>query len=264
MSKTIVPRLLLTATAVLSAGNCYAQSELQVRARQLPGWNQTQREGGCQIRLWVDDRAEVRLRGDRIWVTTLQGAKGRDEGSACSQALPFNAVRDFQIRQIAGRSRVSMAQDPSRANNYTAMFSVEDRQGGGDNCEFEVTWRAAADVANVPAPFFDDVRACQDTVRQRFIAQNGRGSYIDFDGFADRQGASPERSVGRGHGRAQGWRDQARDQERIQGRGTAKSRSESRKITYSCLVDTQRNLVQSGEYNYSGESVRMDTRNPLR
>jgi len=264
MSKTIFPRLLLTATAVLSGGQCYAQSELQVRARQLPGWDLKQREGRCQIRLWVDDRAEVRLRGDRIWVTALQGAKGRDEGSACSQALPFNAVRDFQIRQLAGRTHVAVAQDPSRANNYTAMFSVEDRQGGGDNYEFEVTWRADIDVANAPAPFFDDVRACQDTVRQRFTAQNGRGSYIDFDSFADRQGASPDRSQGQGHGRGQGWRDQGRDQERIQGRGTAKSRSETRQISYSCVIDTQRNLVQSGVYNYSGESVRMDTRNPLK
>ena len=264
MSKKIVPGLLLTATAVLSAGQCYAQSELQLRARQLPGWDQTQREGRCHIRLWVDDRAEVRLRGDRIWVTTLQGAKGRDEGSECSQALPFNAVRDFQVRQISGRSRVATAQDPSRANNYTAMFSVEDRQGGGDNYEFEVTWRADTDVSNVPAPFFDDVRACQDIVRQRFTAQNGRGAYIDFDGFADRQGASSDRSQGRGQERGQGWRNQARDQERIQGRGTAKSRSETREITYSCVVDTQRNLVQSGEYNYSGPSVRVDTRNPLK
>jgi hypothetical protein len=264
MSKTIFPRLLLTATAVLSAGQCYAQSELQVRAQQLPGWDQKQREGRCQIRLWVDDRAEVRLRGDRIWVTTLQGAKGRDEGSACSQALPFNAVRDFQIRQIAGRSRVAMAQDPSRANNYTAMFSVEDRQGGGDNYEFEVTWRADTNVANVPAPFFDDVRACQDAVRQRFLAQNGRGAYVDFDSFADRQVGNSDQSQGRGQARGQGWRDQGRDQEQIQGRGTAKSRSETRAIAYFCLIDTQRNLVQSGTYNYSGESVRMDTRNPLK
>jgi hypothetical protein len=252
MLKTIVPRLLLTAAAVLSAGQGYAQSELQVRARQLPGWDQRQHEGRCQIRLWVDGRAEVRLRGDRIWVTALQGAKGRDEASACSQALPFNAVRDFQIRQVAGRTRVAMAQEPSR----TALFSVEDRQGGGDNYEFEMTWRAETDVTNVPAPFFDDVRACQDTVRQRFTAQNVRDSYIDFDGFADRQNASPDRSQVRG----QGWRDQ----ERIQGRGAAKSRSETRQITYSCVIDTQRNLVQSGAYNYSGESVRVDSRNPLR
>ena len=119
-------------------------------------------------------------------------------------------------------------------------------------------------MANAPAPFFDDVRACQDTVRQRFTAQNGRGSYIDFDGFADRQSASPNRSQGQGQSRGQGWRDQGRDQERIQGRGTAKSRSETREISYSCVIDTQRNLVQSGVYNYSGESVRMDTRNPLK
>jgi hypothetical protein len=119
-------------------------------------------------------------------------------------------------------------------------------------------------VANVPAPFFDDVRACQDTVRQRFIAQNGRGSYIDFDSFADRQGPSANRSQGQGQTRGAGWRDQGRDQEQIQGRGAAKSRSESREISYSCVVDTRRNLVQSGSYNYSGESVRMDTRNPLR
>src|SRR5436305_14672373 len=110
MSKTIFPRLLLAATAVLSVAQCFAQSDLQVRPRQGPGWDLKQREGRCQIRLWVDDRAEVRLRGDRIWVTTLQGAKGRDEGSACSQALPFNAVQDFQIRQVSGRSRVAMAQ----------------------------------------------------------------------------------------------------------------------------------------------------------
>jgi hypothetical protein len=144
------------------------------------------------------------------------------------------------------------------------MFSVEDRQGGGDNYEFEVTWRAETDVANVPAPFFDDVRACQDAVRQRFLAQNGRGAYVDFESFADRQGGNSDRSQGRGQARGQGWRDQGRDQERIQGRGTAKSRSETRAITYSCLIDTQRNLVQSGTYNYSGESVRMDMRNPLK
>jgi hypothetical protein len=259
MSTTMLHGIALTAAALLASGECYAQTELQVRARQLPGWDLKQREGHCQIRLWVDDRADVRLRGDRIWVTTLQGAKGRDEGSECSQPLPFNSVREFQIRQLAGRSRVSLAQDPSRANNYTAMFAVEDRQGGGDNYAFEVTWRAENDVTNAPAPFFDDVRACQDIVRQRFTAQNGRGSYIDFDGFADRQGASQGRWQDRGQGR-----DRGRDQERIQGRGSARSRSESRELTYSCVIDTQRNVVQSGTYNYSGDSIRVNERNPLR
>ena len=83
-------------------------------------------------------------------------------------------------------------------NNYTAIVSIEDRQGGGDNYAFEVTWKADAVTDAAAAPFFDEVRACQDTVRQRFLGQNGRGSYIDFDGFADRR----EDGGNRGHDRA--------------------------------------------------------------
>jgi len=262
MSKKTYYRVLVAGAAVLVSSSCFGQAEIQLRARQLPGWDPRQREGHCQIRVWVDDRAEVRLRGDRIWVNTLQGAKGRDEGSECSQPLPFNSVRDFQVRQVAGRSHVGLAQDPSRGNNYTAMIAIEDHQGGGDNYAFDVSWRAEGDVSNAPAPFFDDIRACQDTVRQRFTSQNGHGSYIDFESFADRQdlnqnqgGNDRERNRGRGRGR---------DQERIQGRGSAMSRNESRALTYSCLIDTQHNQVQSGEYQYSGSSVRVNERNPLR
>jgi hypothetical protein len=221
--------------------------------RQMAGWDVRAREGRCEIRVWVDNRAEVRMRGDGIFVRTLEGSKSRDDGSECSQPLPYNSVRDFQIRQTGGRSRVTLAQEPGRMNNYTAMISIEDRQGGGDNYAFEVTWRSEGDGKNAPAPFFDDVRACQDLVRQRFLTQNGRGSYVDFDTFADRQGQSQNQ------GRSQ---DPARNksgyrvQETIQGRGSARSPSESRDITYACAVDTQRGQVLSAEYHFSGGSQR--------
>jgi len=117
MSKIIYQGLLLGAATIVASSLCFAQSEVQLRARQQPGWDARQREGHCQIRVWVDNRAEIRMRGDKIWVTTLEGAKGRDEGSECSQPLPFNSVRDFQIRQVSGRSPVTLSQDPSRANN---------------------------------------------------------------------------------------------------------------------------------------------------
>lgn len=262
MSKKTYYRLLAAGAAVLVSSICFGQTEIQLRARQLPGWDPRQREGHCQIRVWVDDRAEVRMRGDRIWVSTLQGAKGRDEGSECSQPLPFNSVRDFQVRQVAGRSHVGLAQDPSRGNNYTAMIAIEDRQGGGDNYAFDVSWSAEGDVSNAPAPFFDDIRACQDIVRQRFTSQNGRGSYIDFESFADRQGLGQNQG-GYDRDRYRG-QSRSRDQERIQGRGSAKSRNESRDLVYSCVIDTQRNQVESGEYQYSGGGVRVNERNPLR
>jgi hypothetical protein len=74
-----------------------------------------------------------------------------------------------------------------------------------------VTWRSEGDCPNTPAPFLDDVRACQDSVRQRFLSKNGRGAYIDFEGPANRQ-------------------NQNMDRELIQGRGSARNQNESRDI----------------------------------
>jgi len=257
-------RLLLGA-ALLASTSIYGQVDIQLRARQLPGWSAGAREGRCEIRVWVDNRAEVRMRGDSIFVRTLEGSRGRDEGSECTQPLPLNSLQDFQIRQTAGRSRVNLTQEPGRMNNYTAMIAIEDRQGGGDNYAFEVTWRSGGDAKSAPAPFFDDVRACQDMVRQRFLSQNGRGSYIDFENFADRQGQNQNPGRGQGQGQGQGWgRNRNQGQETIQGRGSARSWSESRDLTYSCSVDTQRGQVIAGDYHFSGGSLRANERTRLK
>src|SRR4029434_3107491 len=127
--KSFICALLISGTMLFLTDTAYGQVEFQMRARQLPGWDARAREGRCEIRVWVDNRAEVRMRGDAIFVRTLEGSKGRDEGSECSQPLPYNSVRGFEIRQTAGRSRVSLAQEPSRMNNYTAMISIDDSQG---------------------------------------------------------------------------------------------------------------------------------------
>jgi hypothetical protein len=251
----------LVTAAVITSGAVFGQTDIQLRPRHMPGWDDRAREGRCEIRVWVDNRAEVRMRGDTIFVRTLEGSKSRDEGSECSQPIPYNSLRDFRIRQVAGRSQVTLAQEPSRLNNYTATITIEDRQGGGDNYAFEVSWRSEGDGKNAPAPFFDDVRACQDMVRQRFLTQNGRGSYIDFDTFADRQGQSQNP----GQGQSQGWNKSGnRVQETIQGRGSARSYSESRELTYACAVDTQRGQVVSAEYRFTGGSQRTNERTRLR
>lgn len=252
MSNRIHQHLFVIAAVVLTASAAFAQNNTEVRVRQLPGWDARAREGHCNVRVWVDNRAEVRLRGESIFVNAMEGARGRDEGSECSQPLPYNSVRDFQIRQTAGRSRITLAQDPSRMNNYTAMIAINDTQGGGDTYAFEVTWHADMNLATASAPFFDDVHACQDVVRQRFQAQNGRGSYLDFTGFADRRGGQEQGQVAnRDHGS-----DRNRGQESIQGRGNARRSNESREFTYSCVIDTRQNQVLSGSYQYVGDALR--------
>ena len=261
MAKTTYTRLLLAATVVLFSGACFGQVEIQLRARQLPGWDPRAREGHCLIRTWVDNRAEVRMRGDGIFVKTVEGARAHDEGSECSQPIPYNNVGNFRVRQTAGRSPVTLAQEPSRLNNYTAMILIEDRQGGGDSYTFDVSWRAEGnEVVNAPAPFFDDVRACQDMVRRRFLSRNGRGSYIDFDNFANRQ--IQNQNQGNGKGRGWSW-GRNRGQETIQGRGSARRSSESRDLTYTCVVNTQQQVI-SGNYQFSSAGFRTNGRIILR
>jgi len=223
----------------------FAQIDIQVRLGEQPGWDPRAREGRCEVRMWVDHQAELRIRGDVISVRTLEGAKSYDEGSRCSQPLPFNSIGDFQIRQLAGRNRINLVQQPNRMNNFTALVAINDDQGGGDHYAFEVNWRAESGRPDAPAPFFDDIRACQDAVRQRFLSKNGRGAYLAFEGAASRQ-------------------NQNRDREKIQGRGEARNQNESREIMYSCDIDTRTNQVRSGDYQYSREGYRTNDRSRLK
>jgi hypothetical protein len=177
--------------------------------------------------------------------SVLEGARSYDEDSSCSPPLPYGAVHDFQIHQSSGRNQVNLVQPPDRMNNYTALFAINDDQGGGDHYSFTITWGAEGGRPEVAAPFFDDVRACQDAVRQRFLSRNGGGSYVDFEGGADRQTQGQGRELLRGH-------------------GAARSRSESRDLTYSCVIDTGSGQVRSGEYQYSGQGLRTNDRNPLK
>jgi hypothetical protein len=233
------------AAALLFSSVGFAQIDIQVRLGQQPGWDPRSREGRCEVRMWVDHQAELRIRGDAISVRTVAGGRSYDEGSSCNHPLPYNSIGDFQVRQTAGRNRVSLVQRPNRMNNFTALLSILDDQGGGDHYAFEVTWRSEGDRPNAPAPFFDDVRACQDAVRQRFLSRNGRGAYIDFDGSAERQ-------------------SQNKNQELIRGRGAARNQNESRDISYSCVIDTRTGQVRSGDYQYSGSGFRTNDRSRLK
>jgi hypothetical protein len=223
---------------LLFSGLAFAQGDINFRMGQQKGWDPRASQGRCEVRLWVDHLAELRIRGDNVSVHTVEGARSYDEGSACNSPLPYTSMVDFQLRQTAGRNRVTLVQQPDRMNNYSAVLSINDNQGGGDHYAFELTWRLEGNrPPTAPAPFFDDIRACQDMLRQTFLSRNGRGAYIDFDGSANR------RDQNRGNGRSQG-------QEFIRGRGVATKWNESRDISYSCVVDPRSLRVLSGDYQY--------------
>ena len=237
--------------------------------RHAPDWNLAAADGMCRLHIWVDDRARVRLHGDRIEVVTDSGKRSYDQGSACTQPLPAHGVDNFHVVVEHARGTVMEARAPENRNGYTGSVTVVDPQDGGDTYELVMAWHnpgvivgeagapnvvvgntpppdvvvpntTAPDIVvpNTPPPVvaygpdFDEVRACQDRVRARFLDRNASGdAYLDFD-------STPEHEyIG------------SRTRTRITGSALAGNRGETRRIDYRCTVDHRDRRVLSAEYD---------------
>ncbi len=208
------------------------------RLGRAPDWNLDAEQGSCRLRIWVDDRAEVQLRGDQIIVNTRTGKRSFDEGSVCTQPLPFGRVSDFRVVANDARGRIVDVREPTRRNNFTGSVAIEDPQPGAATYDLVVSWRnldrpSTPLVSNDPAPYFDETRACQERVRSEFLAKNEGDAYLEFTGMTDRDDAGANR-------------------ERIRGRAFARNRNDSRMLTYECVLNDRTNRVLSVTYELRG------------
>ncbi|HET7730125.1 MAG TPA: hypothetical protein VFK48_08845 [Usitatibacter sp.] len=234
---------LLVAGALGAAGSAtvLAQAprysdDFSFRVGRAPDWNLSAADGVCRLRIWVDDRAQVQLRGDQIVVRTDSGRRSYDQGSVCNQPLPFGRVEDFRVTAERARGSVFDVSPPNRRNNFTGTVRIDDPQNGGEVYDLVVAWRNADGpppapiAANEPFPYFDETRACQDRVRGDFLARNREGdAYIEFHSVPVRDDVGPNR-------------------ERIRGEAYARSRFESRPLTYECVLNERNNRVLSSSY----------------
>jgi hypothetical protein len=224
----------LAATAQDYRGDSYTY-----RLGRAPDWNLASADGVCRLHIWVDDRAIVQLRGDQIVVNTATGKRSYDQGSVCTQPLPFHRVDDFRVSADHARGQVIEVRSPERRNNFTGSMVIVDPQNGGDTYDLVVAWRnpdaapAGPVASNDPFPYFDETRACQDRVRREFLSKNEGDAYLEFTGLSDREimGA---------------------DRERVSGQGFARNRDESRAITYECVLNDRTNRVLSASYDLRG------------
>jgi len=207
-----------------------------------PEWNLAANEGQCRLRVWVDDRAQVQLRGDQIVVNTITGRRSFDQGSVCTQPLPFHRVEDFRVTVEQGRGRIADVRSPAPRTNFAGTVTIEDPQNGGDTYELVVAWRNPEGTlgqplaSNDPYPYFDETRACQDRVRRDFLARNDDGdAYIEFNGIANRDDAGPNR-------------------QRIRGSAWARNRMESRPLDYECILNDRTNRVLTASYELRGRA----------
>jgi hypothetical protein len=88
----------------------------------------------------VDDQVEIRIRGRDVDTRTLSGNGVRDvRANLNGRALPRRDVT-VSVRERSGRGSVTVVQQPSQWNGYTAVIRVRDRQGGFGYYDFDVTW----------------------------------------------------------------------------------------------------------------------------
>jgi hypothetical protein len=225
------------------------------RVAHAPEWNLAAADGMCRLRIWVDDRARVQLRGDQITVDTSSGKRSFDQGSVCTQPLPAAPVSDFRIMAERGRGRLIEVRPPESRNDYTAGMTIVDPQNAGDTYDIVVSWRnagvASPPVAIAPLPaspvavaptYVADAQTvrCQRRVRGQFLGRNpDSGAFLDFVGVPVRESVNGDTDV-------------------IRGEAVGGNRYESRSVSYQCEVDPHSSTtVRQTWYELGGPARRV-------
>ena len=235
---TVLVGAALAAAATAASAQVRYSDEYTLRLGRAPEWNLGAPDGQCRLRIWVDDKADVQMRGDQIIVRTHSGRRSFDQGSVCNQPLPFHRVNDFRVVAEHGRGQVFDVNPPNRRNNFTSTITIDDPQPGGETYDIVVAWRnpegrAAPLASNDPYPYFDEVRGCQERVRADFLRRNDDFSYIEFTSVPFREDVGPNR-------------------ERIRGEAWVRNRFESRPMTYECVLNERNDRVLSASYEVRG------------
>jgi len=89
----------------------------------------------------VDDAVEIRIQGNHVDYRTLSGKALRNvRANLLSGGLPRRDVQ-VVVSDESGRGTVSVVQQPSSSNGYTAVIRVYDPRPGYGDYRFDVSWR---------------------------------------------------------------------------------------------------------------------------
>jgi hypothetical protein len=138
-------------------------------------------KGQCDIRLQIDDEVEVTVRGDLVYLKTIKGRDGRDDGSECNEPLPNHPVADFNFEVKDSRGEIRLIAEPSRRTDFQAVVRIRDSDSGEGRYHFRLSWRITGD-----RDFTDRGRFGDDGDRRgRFDDDDRRGRFGDDN---DRRG----------------------------------------------------------------------------
>ena len=101
-------------------------------------------KGQCDIRLQVDNEAEVSVRGNMVFIHTIAGRDPRDDGSECNTPLPERDIAGFNFEVKDSRGEIRLVAGPSPRNRNTAVVYIHDTAGGEGRYHFRLSWAIGA------------------------------------------------------------------------------------------------------------------------
>src|SRR5579871_6038649 len=173
---------------ILSIAALPALADVQFQIRRMMRNDVPPGKGQCDIRLQVDQDAEVSVRGDMVMIRTLAGRDPRDDGSECNAPLPFGDVMGFNFEVRDSRGEIRLISEPSRRTSGTAIVRIHDGAPGEGRYHFRISWNMAGAMPPPGPP----VRDFPGERREGFIWNDivqfrgeGRGT-VSFDGAPQR------------------------------------------------------------------------------
>jgi hypothetical protein len=136
-------------------------------------------KGQCDIRLLVDNEAEVSVRGDMVIIRTIAGRDARDDGSECNAPLPDREIAGFSFQAIESRNEMRLLGEPSRRNGFAAMVHIRDGAGGEGRYRFRLSWAMTGRDSDRPSSRrndeFDRPRAAEGFSWNNTVSFRGVG-----------------------------------------------------------------------------------------
>ena len=117
-----------------------ALADTQFQAGKMARNDVTLGKGQCDIRLRIDGEAEVSVRGDMVYLRTISGRDGRDDGSECNEPLPDRIVEGFSYEVRDSRGDIVLLAEPARSNGFRAVVRIRDSEGGEGRYHFRLSW----------------------------------------------------------------------------------------------------------------------------
>lgn len=177
-------------------------------------------KGQCDIRLQIDNEAEVSVRGDQVFIRTISGRDARDDGSECNDPLPARNVANFNYEVRDSRGEIVLLSEPSGRNG--AVVRIRDSKGGEGRYHFRLTWDMTGSRGGMGGGRFDDfvrrpgnsfgasqaINICREAVQNKIISdyrfnrvdirtaraddRPGRNDYIIGEAIARRGGTAED------------------------------------------------------------------------